>query len=198
MKNPYFKTVEIEKNIIVSFVSRHKEMARFVDPDKPFYVRVSKKPYAGLIHTIISSDASNEQVINQWQSLIAVCKKIKPRRIGKLSHDKLNQIVGKDKSELILAITNDILSKKINLKNLVKLSEEEISSSLKKYPHINLDIINQFLLFTCFKQNVLCEQDKDFIIGLKIFLSKEDIDMDDIKNIKIKYRNELTLFSLCM
>ena len=65
MKNPFFKSVEIDKRLVQSLVARHPELIPFINPELPFYVRVSKKPYPGLIHTIISDDETNENVISQ-------------------------------------------------------------------------------------------------------------------------------------
>ncbi|MCQ3908946.1 MAG: hypothetical protein MJ200_05490 [Mycoplasmoidaceae bacterium] len=81
---------------------------------------------------------------------------------------------------------------------LVEQSDEAIIKTLRQYQGLSDNTIKTFALFTCFKQNVLCDTDPDFIQGLKIFLNKQDITPEDINHIKVEYNGSLTLFSLCM
>lgn len=198
MKKRYFKQIEIDTKLITSFLQKHPNMAKFVNLDVPFFVRVSKKPYPGLIHTIISQNENNDDVINKWNQLLSKAKKIKIKNISNLSHEILSNIVGQEKANLIKEINNDILSEQLKLESLQKQDELTIVNTLGKYKALTLNSIQTFLIFSCFKQNVLCDHDEDFITGLKIFLNKENIDNDDIKNITIDYMGQLTLFSLCM
>ncbi|MCQ3915371.1 MAG: hypothetical protein MJ195_01130 [Mycoplasmoidaceae bacterium] len=63
MRKQYFKYVQIEKDVVADFISRHQSLTKFVDADTPFYVRVYKKPYAGLLHTIIGEGETSENLI---------------------------------------------------------------------------------------------------------------------------------------
>ncbi|MBQ0045482.1 MAG: hypothetical protein KBS35_01145 [Mycoplasma sp.] len=198
MKNPYFRFVEIDKKIISQFLLDHPDLKSFVDIDQPFYVRISKKLYPGLIHTIISDNETNQNVQIQWNQLLTFVRKIKAERIVDLTPEVLIQIVGEKKANLIRNISVDVINDKLNLKEIAKMSEDKIALALKNYKHLSINAINTFILFGCFKQNVLCDSDPDFIRGLQIFLNKQNITQEDINNIKIEYRDQLTLFSLCM
>lgn len=198
MKNPYFRFIEIDKRIVRQFLFNHSQLEKFVDIQQPFYVRVSKKPYAGLLHTIISDNEINDNVAIKWNQLLTFVKKIKPEKIMSLTPQILIQLFGEKKTNLIRTITDDVINKKLDLKEMAKMSEDNIVSSLSKYPDLSLNAINTFVLFGCFKQNVFCDSDPDFINGLKIFLNKQNISEEDINNIKIEYRGQWTLFSLCM
>lgn len=198
MKNRYFKHIEIDKMLLQNFLNQHPAMTKFVSTSQPFYVRVSKKLYAGLIHTIISQDGTSEQISIRWNQLNDFAKKIKESKILDIDLDVLNKIVGGEKAAVIRNITNDIVEGRLDLKSLAASSEEQIINTLQQYQQLTLNTIKTFALFCCFKQDVLCDQDPDFIQGLQIFLNKQNITEEDINNIKIEYRGQLTLFSLCM
>ncbi|XQP55764.1 MAG: hypothetical protein ACOQNY_03085 [Mycoplasmoidaceae bacterium] len=197
MKNPYFKFIQIDPKIVESFINKHPSLETFIDKTKPFYVRVTKKIYAGLIHTIISQDETNANVLVIWNQLVDAVKKVSAKRVSKLTDEQLLKILGK-KAELIKRITNDVINGNLDLKTLSKQPEALIYDTLRSYQGLNINTIQTFALFSCFKQDVLCEHDLDFIKGLKIFLNKQKIDEQDINHIKIEYRGQLTLFSLCM
>lgn len=198
MKSRYFKFVAIDKPVIDRFVSNHPQISKYVDTNQPFYVRISKKAYPGLIHTIISQDLSSEQIKVQWNQLIDFAKKIKPKKIAKLSLDTLTKIVGQEKANLISQLTTNIINETLDLDLLSKQSEDLIIENLSKYQGLSLNSIKTFAIFGLSKQNILADQDQDFIKGLQIFLNKQNIEQQDINSIKIEYRGELTLFSLCM
>ncbi|MCQ3907624.1 MAG: hypothetical protein MJ219_02550 [Mycoplasmoidaceae bacterium] len=84
------------------------------------------------------------------------------------------------------------------MKMCLTCSESYAIDILSKYSGISLNTIKTFALFACFKQNILCNEDEDFIKGLQTFLHKQKITAQDINSIKIKYKGQLTLFSLCM
>lgn len=197
MKNPYFKFIQIDSKIVESFINKHPSLETYIDKTKPFYVRVTKKIYAGLIHTIISQDETNANVLVIWNQLVDAVRKVNAKRVSKLTDEQLLKIFGK-KAELIKKITNDVMSGYLDLKKLSSQPEAIIYDTLKSYLGLNINTIQTFALFSCFKQDVLCEHDLDFIKGLKIFLNKQKIDEQDINHIKIEYRGQLTLFSLCM
>ena len=198
MKNRYFKYVNIDWKILLKLVKDHPALKQYVHPGEPFPVRVCKDLYVGLIHTIVGQNETNEQTIIKWNQLNEFVKKVKPKRVNNLTFDILVAIFEKDKASLIKQITEDVVSKKLNLKQLAKQPEIEIQNVLSKYQGLDINTIKTFILFTCFKQNVLCNEDPDFIKGLQIFLNKQNISEEDINNIKIEYEGQLTLFSLCM
>lgn len=198
MKNRYFRHIEIDQKILKDFLNAHPRMANFVSTDFPFHARISKKPYVGLIHTILSQDVNNETLISQWNQLVKVAKKIKAKRIDGLTQEVLANIVGEEKAKLIKQLTYDILIGKIDLDKLRESDDLTIVNTFRNYPALSINSINLFLIFSYFKNDVLCDTDNDFMEGLKIFLDKQNIEMDDINNIKIEYRGQLTLFSLCM
>ena len=198
MKSPYFKFVEIDKKIIQNFLSQHSELNEYINADVPFYVRIYKKAYSGLIHTILGQDQTSEQVNEQWTQLHNYIRKITPKKINKINADILTKILGPAKAGTVKQITNDVLNGKLNLDDISSYSEESIIKILSQYHELSLNTIQTFALFACFKQNVLCSEDEDFKKGLQIFLNKEKIDAQDINSIKIKYKDQLTLFSLCM
>lgn len=198
MRKQYFKFVQIEKDIVVDFISKHQALTKFVNADMPFYVRVYKKPYAGLLHTIIGEGETSENLITKWGQLIDFAGKIKPEWVDHVKDETLIQILGFEKANLIKKITTDILNKTLDLKMLVEQPDEAIISTLKQYQGLSDNVIKTFALFTCFKQNILCDTDPDFITGLKIFLNKSEILPEDINHIRVEYNGQLTLFSLCM
>ncbi len=198
MKSRYFKFVAIDKPVVDRFVANHPQLSKYVDTTQPFYVRISKKAYPGLIHTIISQDLNSEQIKIQWNQLIDFAKKIKPKKIAKLSNDTLTKIVGQEKASLISQLTTNIINETLDLDLLSKQSEDLIIENLSKYQSLSLNSIKTFAIFGLSKQNILADQDPDFIKGLQIFLNKQNIEQQDINSIKIEYRGELTLFSLCM
>ena len=198
MRKQYFKYVQIEKDVVADFISKHQSLTKFVDADTPFYVRVYKKPYAGLLHTIIGEGETSENLITKWGQLIDFAGKIKPVWVDHIEDEILIKILGFDKANLIKKITTDIINETLDLKSLVKQPDEVIINTLSQYRNLNINTIKTFALFTCFKQNVLCDTDPDFLEGLRIFLNKTEITPEDIAHIKTEYNGQLTLFSLCM
>lgn len=198
MKSPYFEFITIEQKIIQDFLSRHQQLIRFVKSDEPFYVRIYKKIYAGLLHMIISQDETNDNVIRTWDKLLNNVRKIKPKNVNKIEDSFLIETFGYTKAKLIRQVTLDVINGKLNLKSLLKLPEQDIENTLAKYSDLTSTTIQDFLIFGFFKKDVLCDKDPDFINGLKNFLGKQIISQDDINNIKIEYKGEQTLFSLCM
>lgn len=197
MKIRYFKFIEIEKEIIQEFINKHPAMKDYVDIDKPFYVRVSKKPYSGLIHTIISEKETSEQVIIKWNQLNDFARKVCARKISKMSLSNLENIVGKEKAEIISNITKAVMDKSLDLKQLINQPTQVIIDTLVQY-RVDVNTAKTFAIFGCFKQDVLCEYDPDFKTGLQLFLKKKDITQEDIKQIRIEYQGQETLFSLWM
>ncbi|MCQ2957066.1 MAG: hypothetical protein MJ233_04555 [Mycoplasmoidaceae bacterium] len=65
MKSRYFRYVEIDKPILNEFIAKHPQLSKFINTNEPFYVRIYKKPYVGLIHSIISQDEDNASVIRK-------------------------------------------------------------------------------------------------------------------------------------
>lgn len=198
MKRRYFRTIQIDKKILRDFLSEHRELSSFVHLGDPFYTRVSRKPYPGLIHTILGEGENSNELIAKWNQLNDFAKKIKPIQVNNLSPDVLIAIAGKEKAKLIQQISADVIRETLDLDALAKESEEQIIYTLQRYTNLSMNTIKTFALFSCFKQNILCSEDPDFIKGLKIFLNKENITQEDINKIKIEYEGQLTLFSLCM
>lgn len=198
MKSPYFRFIEIDKELIQKFLNKFPEFAQYINVDVPFYVRIYRKPYSGLIHTIIGQDENSQTVNDQWIQLHNYVRRVNAKKIASLDNNILVSIVGEDKAKLIKDITSDVVNNKLNLDLMSQCTEDWIIKTLSKYKGLNLNTIKTFMLFCCFKQNILCDEDEDFKIGLKIFLHKEKITSQDINHIKIKYKDYLTLFSLCM
>lgn len=197
MKNRFFKFIKIDQDKIKGFVARHPQLSKYVDVSKPFHVRVSRKPFPGLIHTVISQDNDSQTTATQWNQLNDFVK-IKAKKILKLPIDKLEAVVGKQKAQIIKQISQDFFDWVLDFRLLGAKSEKEIIDWMSKYEGLTVNTIKTFLIFVLFKQNVLCETDPDFLLGLKVFLQKENIVEQDIENIKSEYNHELTLFSLCM
>lgn len=198
MKSRYFEFVEIEKEILDHFFSVHSELKGFFNDNIPFTVRISKKPFAGLIHTIISDGETSESLSTKWQQLIDFSKKVTVKNIVALSEIQLVQIVGIEKCRLIKKIAKDVFEGVIDIDSFEKMPSKEIITLLKKYPELTENTINIFLIFSLFKKDILCDTDPDFMTGLKIFLNKKEVTSKDITSIKTKYADSLSLFSLCM
>ncbi|MCQ2957067.1 MAG: hypothetical protein MJ233_04560 [Mycoplasmoidaceae bacterium] len=107
-------------------------------------------------------------------------------------------ILDDDKANLITQINKDILSGILDLDEMMKQDEESIIKTFSHYPGLTLNTIKTFIIFSYFQQDILCDTDPDLLLGLQIFLNKQNIDQQDINNIKIEYKGQLTLFSLCM
>jgi len=190
--------VEIDKDIVSLFLQHHPHMQKFIDGDKPFYCRVGLKYYPTLIHHVISQDCDTETAISISNRLLQATGKITPRRVNKLSDWELvDAVKTQEKANLIRQITQDVISKKLRLKQLAKCDTQTIIKTLN-YPGLTLSSLKQYALFGCFKQDVFCSEDPDFIDGLKMYLNKQDITKQDIINIEKEYKTQLTLFSLCM
>lgn len=198
MKNRYFKYIEIEKEVVINFLEKHPQLKKFVPTNIPFYVRIYKNLYAGLIHTIISQNENSEKISIMWNQLNDFAKKVKVKKIAKLSDKLLVKIVGQQKAKIIREITNAITSGTLDLKKLKKQSKQDILNALGQFAGLSINSIDIFCIFSCFKQDILCENDSDFIAGLQIFLDKDSARQEDIDRIKEEYKDDLTLFSLCM
>ena len=197
----YFKYIAINEQILNLFTNLHPEVKNFLNNKKPFVVRIMPKLYPCLIHCIISQDYSNNQVIKAATNLSNLVKnKIKINKIIYLKEDLLTKaLMSKEKSSLILAISKDIKIKELKLKKCLKLDENEIINLFKKYKKLKINTIKLFCIFGCFKKNILCDQDPNFIKGLKIFLKiKKPIDTTLINEISLKYSPYNTIFSLLM
>ncbi len=131
-------------------------------------------------------------------TLMKIAKKITPERIHELSWETLSTIVGQDKATLIKRLTVDVLENKLDFKQLQDQDDLEIVGAFNQYPGLSLNSIRQFLIFSFFKRDILCDTDPDFIRGLKIFLNKSNITQQDLSQIVIKYKGQLTLFTLFM
>lgn len=195
MRRIYFKRILIDKDIISGFFDKHPKMNKFLNKEEPFFIRASTKPYAGLLHAIISQNETNKQIIETTTYLSKLLRdNIKPRKVIRLD---LEEVFGA-KAPLIRQITQDVISRKLNLKKLMKLSTNQIVDALTSYEGLDVNTAKEFALFTCGKKDVLCLENFDFLIGLRLFLNKTKITNEDIVKIKNEYTNDGTLFSLCM
>ena len=197
----YFKYIALNEEIINLFINLHPEVKNFLNEKKQFIVRIMPKLYPCLIHCIISQDYSNNQVIKATTNLANLVKnKIKINKIIYLSKDVLAKaIMSEQKASLILTISKDIKIGALKLKQCLRLEEKEIINLFKKYRTLKVNTIKLFCIFGCFKKNIFCDQDPNFIEGLKIFLkTKEIIDKSLLNEISLKYHPYNTIFSLLM
>ncbi len=197
----YFKYITLNEEIINHFISLHPEVKNFLNDNKKFIVRIMPKLYPCLIHCIISQDYSNNQVIKATTNLSnLVNNKIKINKIIYLQKNILSKaIMSEEKATLILAISKDIKVKALKLKQCLKLEERDIINLFKKYKSLKINTIKLFCIFGCFKKNILCDHDPNFIKGLKIFLkTKKAIDKPLLNEICLKYSPYNTIFSLLM
>lgn len=200
MKHRYFKYIDIDKDVLSNFLEKHADLKKFISADKPFSIRISKKLYPSLIHSIICQNETNENALQIAKSLNEKLKgNIKPKKVIKLSNEELVSIFKSEvKANLVKQITLDVIKKKLNLKNLPKCTEEKIYETFSAYKDLLLNTVKTFAIFSCFKNDVFCNEDEDFIEGLKIFLGRNHINEYEFNDIKREYKNESTLFSLCM
>ncbi len=197
----YFKYIALNEEIINHFTNLHPEVKNFLNNKKQFIVRIMPKLYPCLIHCIISQDYSNNQVIKATTNLANLVKnKIKVNKIIYLQKDILSKaIMSEQKASLILSISKDIKIKALKLKQCLKLDEQGVINLFKKYKSLKTNTIKLFCIFGCFKKNIFCDHDPNFIKGLKIFLSaKETIDKSLLNKINLKYSPYNTIFSLLM
>ncbi len=197
MKSRYFRYVEIDKKILDAFVNKHPKLGEFINTKEPFFVRIYKKPYIALIHSIISQDEDNASVIKKWNAMVQVTK-IKAKPICELGVESLVSVLDENKAHIVYALSKDVVSGVLDLNQLMKQDDNEIIKILSHYQGLTINTIKTFIIFGCFHQDVICDTDPDFLLGLQIFLNKQNIEQQDINNIKIEYKGQLTLFSLCM
>lgn len=196
----YFKYIQFDFSIINDFVTNHQETKKFLNPTKPFCLQIMPKLYPCLIHCILCQDSTNEQVIKASTNLANLVKnKIKVNKILYLKKETLAKAINDEKkANLILEITLAIKIKKIKLKQCLKMNENAIISLFKEYTFLKRNTIKHFCIFGCFKQNILCDQDPDFISGLKHFYPHKKIDKNLLKQISLTYQPYNTLFTLLM
>jgi len=200
MNKSYFEIIKLDQEQIKSFLDRHPRMKQFINENEEFRFRICTQQFPGLLHAIISQDASNEDVLEITSKLNEILKS-DISHITVLSLDD-EQMLGifknKDKAELVKRICLDIKDKGLKLEELSKLPSDTIIELLSKYPYIKVQTIKEYLIFTCGKGDIFCLEDIDFLTGVYYYLQKKDWTVQDIYNIKDEYKGDETLFSLCM
>lgn len=195
MQKVYFKRVELDKGIVNNFFMNHPKMNEFLNKDDPFFFRISTKLYPGLLHEIISQDETNEKIVSTTKILSDLVKgNIKPKKVLKLD---LVSLFG-PKANLIKQISEDVEKDTLKLDILRLQSTEDIIKALTAYDGLKITTAKHFALFSCGKKDVLCLEDFDFLIGLRLFLNKEILSPEDIQAIKQEYKDDGSVFSLCM
>ncbi len=194
MQKVYFKRIQLDPEIINDFFSRHPDMNKFLKKDDAFFFRVSTQLYPGLLHSIISQDETNKNIIDLANKLNTLLDGDITAK-GVLGLDL--SIFG-NKANLVKQISQDVEDDKLKLTILRLLSTEDIVKQLTAYEGLKVDTAKQFALFTCGKQDVLCFENFDFLIGLRLFLNKDKLDKEDVDKIKKEYQNDGSIFSLCM
>lgn len=195
MQKIYFKRMQLDQQIVDTFFARHPEMNKFLNKNDPFFFRVSTILYPGLLHEIICQDEVNNIVVEKTKALNDLLHgNIKAKKVLKLDLDALFG----NKANLIRKISQDIEDDVLKLDILRLTSTEDIVRHLCAYEGLKPNTAKHFALFACGKQDVLCFEDFDFMIGLRMFLNKEVLNQEDIDKIKNEYANDGSIFSLCM
>jgi DNA-3-methyladenine glycosylase II len=199
MSKEVFQFITIQNKQLLSVIEKEKQLLDYIDFKKPFVVRIMHDKFLCLIHTIISQKNTSKKIDEIWSRLFFYFKNITPKTISTLSHDQLFSLGINDMQiHLIKNISNDIILKKLNLKKFDKLSSSKIIDILIKYSGLGLWTIQIFLMTSCFKGDIILQNDATADKALRILYPNVEINNDFYKNLAIKLGNDATLFSFCL
>ncbi len=199
MKNTYFKYVKINQSQLIKLINIEPKIANFVNIEKPFYFRIMPNHFSCIVHTIISQQISNAAVNSIWNKLITKFKKLSAKSIAGSSLETLRNIgLSESKIKGLKQISYDIIDKKLNLKKLEKLDDNEIYQKLQKYHSIGKWSVDMILIFSYYRNNIISLEDFGIKNGIRILFNIKKIDQKIFQKICNKFNNNLTLFSLVL
>lgn len=199
MKKTYFKYVKIDPSQLKKLIAIEPKIGNFVDIEKPFYFRIMPDHFSCIVHTIISQQISNAAVDSIWNKVISKFKKLTPKIIANASLETLRDVgLSESKIKGLKQISYDIVDKKLNLKKLEKLNDNEIYQKLEKYHSIGKWSIDMILIFSYYRNNIVSFQDFGIKNGIKILFNIKDVTSKLCQNIYDKFNGNLTLLSLVL
>lgn len=165
----------------------------------PITIRLMPNHFECLIHSIISQQLQSSTVNSIWNKLMFSFKKIRPKRLKDASVEQLTAMgLTNTKATLIIKIAKDVYYKRLNLKHLKHLSNDDIIQILNKYTGIGLWTIQMVLMFTYYRRDIIPFGDRGIQNGLKTLYEDNNLSKEDLEILHSNLGDYGTLFSICL
>jgi DNA-3-methyladenine glycosylase II len=158
-----------------------------------------ESPFVDLIESIINqqlSDKAAATIFARFKKLFPNGK-ITPKKVIKTPDEKIREAgISYSKIKYIKGISGAILKKELNLKELEKLSDEEVISELIKLHGVGRWTAEMFLMFTLARPDIFSTTDLGLQNAIvKLYKLKKKPTNDELLNLSSKWRPHRTTAS---
>lgn len=195
----YFETRWIDKSELNKILNAIPELKTYIQEDESISCRVSKDLFSCIVHTIISQQITSAALDKIWNNLIFYIKEISPKKIANVELNVLNDLgIPLQKANTIKKIAYDILDRKISIKKINKMNDEQITKILLQYKGIGLWTVQNILIFGLYRNNICPINDYGVQKALKMLFPNREINDELINELETKSNHKLTLLTICL
>ena len=195
----YFETRWIDKSELNKILNAIPELKTYIHEDESISCWISKDLFSCIVHTIISQQITSAVLDKIWNNLIFYIKEITPKKIAKVELNVLNDLgIPLQKANTIKKIAYDILDRKISIKKINKMNDEQITKILLQYKGIGLWTVQNILIFGLYRNNICPINDYGVQKALKMLFPNREINDELINELETKSNHKLTLLTICL
>jgi DNA-3-methyladenine glycosylase II len=167
---------------------KDKRLAKIINQYGGYLVS-RNDPFYSLCRSIIGQQISVKAADSIWLRFEKIIKRIKPINLIKLPKAKLASIgLSRQKILYLKIIAKEFFKKKLDIKNLQKMSDDEAIKSLVKIKGIGVWTAQMFLIFNLNRSNIFPYSDIGLIKAISINYKKEyPLNKDELDYFKNKW-----------
>ncbi len=140
--------------------SKDKKMAAFIEQTGMLKRKVTPDVFQSLVSSIIAQQVSNKAAKTVHQRLNDLAGKISPKTIRLCDQAEIQQCgMTVKKAGYILSAAEAIMTKKLNLKELPTLDDQEVITKLTALPGIGVWTAEMILLHSLLRPNIFSYND---------------------------------------
>ncbi|NKA00731.1 MAG: DNA-3-methyladenine glycosylase 2 family protein [Proteobacteria bacterium] len=148
--------------------NKDKKLAKIISQYNGYLV-TRNNPFHSLCRSIIGQQISVKAADSIWLKFERVVKKIKPINLIKLSKARLASLgLSRQKVEYLKIIAKEFFDKRLDIKDLQRMSDEEVIKHMIKIKGIGIWTAQMFLIFNLNRPNIFPFSD----VGLVKAISK--------------------------
>lgn len=194
----YFRRVSLEYEELEYILQLFPQLGKYIQPTTDVNFRINTDLFSCFVHTIIAQQISNAALDSIWHRLVMTVKEITPKNIDKTQFSVLCDIgISSNKANTIKKLAVDFLNKKINVKKIKKMPDQEIYDFFSQYKGIGYWTIQNVLIFCLYRNNIFPINDVGINKGLRLVLGHMPKE-SEIKKICCQCDKHLTTLSICL
>jgi len=154
-----------------------------------FHLVKKGEPFPTLLYSIISQQLSIKAVEPIWRKFLIAFPRTNPDDILGSSYEKIIACgLSKRKINSILELANHFKAKKIDVKNLIMMDDEEVITDLTRIRGIGRWTAEMFLIFNLLRPNILPLDDLGLLRSISInYFSGEPVSRSDAREVSANW-----------